>query len=325
MFAPIGQTAGSAQLQSIDKMILVSGSGSTSIYSGTGQINSSIYVGSSSDNPAANCYDQLVLGNGRSTAPQLTLSSGHSASNIPYSIICNTNTTALNNLQLSPEISANVLSGTALNMYSSALSGTFPVLCQFTQPTGRSGTQSTAQANEFITKSYADAHYSGGSASQISSTNSSVVCTSGTVSITPGVFTNPLKLTKNNGYPGEVVQIDTTTAGSGILFNSPNVYFGNLTNVAGYGSFTLPANSTISYSSTPTSGTQILNSQMANTLYVPLGASISTLGVPTGSLSLNSQQITSLASGGSVVSGGTNAVNIGDLYNYVSGLPTNTQ
>jgi hypothetical protein len=103
------------------------------------------------------------------------------------------------------------------------------------------------------------------------------------------------------------------------------VYFGALTSVAGYGSFTLPANSTISYSGTPTSGTQILNSQMGNTLYVPLGASISTLGVPTGSLPLNAQQITGLASGGTVVSGGTNAVNIGDLYAYVSGLPTNTQ
>lgn len=64
---------------------------------------------------------------------------------------------------------------------------------------------------------------------------------------------------------------------------------------------------------------------MANYLYVPLGASISTLGTPTGALSLNSQQITSLASGGAVVSGGTNAANIGDLYTYVSGLPTNTQ
>lgn len=152
-----------------------------------------------------------------------------------------------------------------------------------------------------------------------------MVCTNGTVSITPGVFTNPLKLSKNNGYPGEVVQIDTTTAGSGILFNTPNVYFGTQTALSAYGSVVLPAQSTISYSSSPISGSQILNSQMANTLYVPLGASLSTLGLPTGSLPLNAQQITGLASGGTVVSGGTNAVNIGDLYAYVSGLPTNTQ
>lgn len=202
-----------------------------SFYSGTGQKTNSIYIGSSADSTTEALYDQVLIGNGRSTAPQLTLSSGHSASNIPYSIICNSNTTSLNNLQLSPEISANVLTGTALNMYSSALSGTFPVLCQFTQPTGRSATQSTALANEFITKSYADAHYSGGSASQISSTNSSVVCTSGKVAISAGVLTNPLSITKNNGYPGEVVQIDTTTAGSGILFNTPNVYFGNSTSI----------------------------------------------------------------------------------------------
>jgi len=98
-------------------------------------------------------------------------------------------------------------------MYSSGLSGTFPVLCQFTQPTGRSGTQSSALANEFITKAYADARYTGGTPTTIqdATTTYRVTCTSantqlytalntGTPSLyirksTDGTYTNYTELT----------------------------------------------------------------------------------------------------------------------------------
>jgi hypothetical protein len=88
----------------------------------------------------------------------------------------------------------------------------------------------------------------------------------------------------------------------------------------------LPATSTLSYGAfAPTGPTQLLCKNNADFLYVPLGASVSTLAVPTGNFDFNAKQITNLASGGAVVSGSTNAASIGDLYSYVAGLPTNTQ
>lgn len=66
-------------------------------------------------------------------------------------------------------------------MYSSALVSTFPILNQFTKPTGLNYAQGSVQPNEFLTKAKADSLYSGGgtiqSYIQDSTTNYRVACT----------------------------------------------------------------------------------------------------------------------------------------------------
>lgn len=254
----------------------------------------------------------------------LVLSTGHDSSNVPFSILCANANSSANSLIHSPETSVTAVSGgNSLYQYANALAGVYPIQNQFTKKTGLSATQSSCLANEFLTKGLADTLYSGGgSSSQISAPGSSVVCSTNKVAITAGVFTNPLAITKNNGYPGEVFQIDTTTSGSGILINSPNLYLGNQTNVYSYGTVLLPASTTMQKGAfAPSSVTEVLCTNSANFLYVPLNASISTLAAPTTDFDFNGKLLTNLGSG-TIASGSTSSVTGANVYDYISTLPS---
>lgn len=101
--------------------------------SGVGQTVSTLTIKSTGDVPNQIQYDNLVLGS-RSNCPCLQLSSGHDASGNGYSLINNSVAVAANTLQISPEISANVISGNNLLMYGSSLP--VSIFNQFNKPTG---------------------------------------------------------------------------------------------------------------------------------------------------------------------------------------------
>lgn len=78
-------------------------------------------------------------------------------------------------------------------MYGNAAAALFPIQNQFNKPVGRTTTQTSALANEFLTKGLADTLYTGGGGggAQIidSGSNNSVTCTASN----PGVILTNLK------------------------------------------------------------------------------------------------------------------------------------
>jgi len=89
-----------------------------------------------------------------------------------------------------------------LLMYGNSMAASFPIQNLFNKKTGLSATQSSALANEFLTKGLADTLYSGGSSSQITSSgNATVACSSNGVDITINALTpTPIRLSKVSGY-----------------------------------------------------------------------------------------------------------------------------
>jgi hypothetical protein len=131
----------SVQFVSPSRIFLTSGIGSMSFYSGTGQTSNAIYVGSASDNTAAFCSDSITIGNGTNRMG-LVLSTGHSAANVPFSIISANANSSANSLIVSPEISTTAVSGgNSLYQYANTLASVYPVQNQFTKPVGLSYTQ----------------------------------------------------------------------------------------------------------------------------------------------------------------------------------------
>jgi len=70
-----------------------------------------------------------------------------------------------------------------------------------------------------------------------------------------------------------------------------------------------------------TSATDGLNRQTADARYYLNTTTLNNITAPTAALSLNSKQITSLASAGTIGSSNTAATNAADVYNFVSPLP----
>ncbi len=112
-------------------------------------------------------------------------------------------------------------------MYGNSVAALFPIQNQFNKPVGRAATQTSALANEFLTKGLADSLYAGGSGgAQIinSGSDNSVTCTAAN----PGIVLTNLKNILTSVQLGS-----STSTGVGIAFQSASGAVGGINALSG--------------------------------------------------------------------------------------------